>query len=124
MSRREKIGGELVAVALALLAVGIGTYFATTLLQRVPANTDAIRSLRDQQAQRVAAGCEARHRIYVSQSQTLDLLDRLIHQTDLNDPRIPENLRALAKENQAKSDTALAAARDAIAPLDCIAPTP
>jgi len=119
-SRRDRIIGG-VLVVLVSVVIGLVSFIATSRIFR---NTDAIQAIQKDRAARIVEACGKRHDAYLSQVATLDLIDSLIHQTDINDVRIPPELRDLAAEVRLKAEASIAEARISAAKADCRAAEP
>lgn len=85
-------------------------------------NYRAIQAIQQDRAARIVAACKARHDAYLAIQRNFDLIHDLLHQGDLNDSRIPADLRALAQENRDGADRRLAEARSQSTGVDCTDP--
>lgn len=110
-----------------LLAVFV---LVVALTVTVISNRRAVKEIQRDRAARIAAAdkrlaeeCGRVHDGYLATVRTHDLLDELLHQTDINDPRIPPDLRDLAAESRAKAEASLSEARASAAKADCTIPT-
>lgn len=119
---RERLRAIVILTIVAVLTIVLVTY--------VQSAHQAIEAIQKDRAARIAAAdkktiddCAKKHDAYVATTRILDLINQLLHQGDLDDPRIPADLRALALENQAKSDQAVSDVRAVAARADCTTPS-